>query len=111
MTQAQLADLVNKNRVSITNYETGRSTPPGDVVLRIIKLRFPKLLCAPDEHNAPIMNKTQVAIKVKRPSQIDRRAEERHHVGDRREATRRTGDDRRRGDRRKGERRMSTLLQ
>lgn len=50
LTQAQLAELTGKKRVNITCYETGRSIPPGDVILKIIQLRFPKL-CLSNKQN------------------------------------------------------------
>ena len=57
MTQAQFGSLVGKSRLAITCYETGRSIPPGDVILKIIQLRFPDL-CLFDQHISK-ENKTQ----------------------------------------------------
>ena len=57
LTQAQFGSLVGKSRLAITCYETGRSIPPGDVVLKIIQLRFPDL-CLFDQHISK-ENKTQ----------------------------------------------------
>ena len=50
LTQAQLGSLVGKKRISITCYETERSMPPGDVILKIISMRFPGL-CLLQQHS------------------------------------------------------------
>lgn len=43
LTQDQLSSLIDKKRASISLYETARAVPPGDVILKIIQLRFPTL--------------------------------------------------------------------
>ncbi len=62
LTQTQLGALVNKKRCNISNYETGRATPPGDVVLKIVQLRFPEI-CLSNAHshisNKPELKKMQ----------------------------------------------------
>lgn len=35
LTQEQLAQAIGSNKFNISNYETGRATPPGDVLLKI----------------------------------------------------------------------------
>ncbi|CCK81232.1 MULTISPECIES: helix-turn-helix domain-containing protein [Desulfobacula] len=50
LTQDQLSPLINKKRYNISFYESGKTTPPGDVVLKIIQLRFPEL-CLSDTHS------------------------------------------------------------
>ncbi|MCK5312772.1 MAG: helix-turn-helix transcriptional regulator [Desulfobacteraceae bacterium] len=50
LTQKQFGVLLNKHRSNITNYEIGRAIPPGDVVLKVIQLRFPDL-CLSDTHS------------------------------------------------------------
>ena len=49
LTQDQLSPLINKKRTNISLYESGKTTPPGDVVLKILQLRFPGL-CLSDTH-------------------------------------------------------------
>ncbi len=62
LTQTQFGSLVNKKRCNISNYETGRATPPGDVVLKIVQLRFPEI-CLSHAHsnisNNPDIKKMQ----------------------------------------------------
>lgn len=48
-TQQQLADLLNKDRSLISHYESGYSIPPGNIILKLIALRFPTL-CLSDSH-------------------------------------------------------------
>jgi len=38
LTQKQLAEIIDSKRSNIAKYETGRSMPPGDLVLRIQEL-------------------------------------------------------------------------
>lgn len=45
LTQVALAEKINKTQGDIAKYETGRATPPGDVVLKIQEL----LLQPPEE--------------------------------------------------------------
>lgn len=35
VTQEKFAEMIEKSRCDIANYETGRAIPPGDVILRI----------------------------------------------------------------------------
>ena len=35
LTQEQFANLLSTNRFNITNYETGRAIPPGNMLLKI----------------------------------------------------------------------------
>jgi len=42
LTQKELADKVGKKQADIAKYETGRSIPPGDVLLRIQALEQQK---------------------------------------------------------------------
>ena len=35
LTQEQFSKLLSSNRFNITNYETGRAIPPGDILLKI----------------------------------------------------------------------------
>jgi len=37
LTQKAFADLIGVARYSIADYETGRSCPPGDIMIRIIQ--------------------------------------------------------------------------
>ena len=37
-TQQQLAQKIGSNRFNISNYETGRAIPPGDLLLKIQEL-------------------------------------------------------------------------
>ncbi len=41
MTQAQLAEAVGKQRSNISLWETGRTIPPGDIVLKLLEIRTP----------------------------------------------------------------------
>ena len=38
LTQTELAIKLNSNKFNISNYETGRATPPGDIILKIQEL-------------------------------------------------------------------------
>ncbi len=42
-TQQQLAEKINKRRYNISFYESGKTVPPGDVVLKMLQLRFPNM--------------------------------------------------------------------
>ena len=68
LTQTKFGHLVNKKRTDITNYEIGRAIPPGDVVLKVIQLRFPDL-CLSDTHsqlsNNPEIEKKQTECQKK----------------------------------------------
>ena len=68
LTQKQFGSLLNKNRSNITNYELGRAIPPGDVVLKIIQLRFPEI-CLSHAHsqlsNNPEIEKKQTECQKK----------------------------------------------
>lgn len=44
LTQHQFGLLISKNRLSVSSYETGRAIPPGDVIFKVLELRFPKLI-------------------------------------------------------------------
>ena len=52
LTQEKFAALIGKKRVAINHYEAGRAIPPGDIVLKIIDLRFPELLSSSGEHTS-----------------------------------------------------------
>lgn len=62
LTQEQLSPLINKERTNISLYESGKTIPPGDVVLKIIQLRFPEI-CLSNSHfqlsNSPEIKKKQ----------------------------------------------------
>jgi len=57
LTQKQFGALLNKKRLNITTYEIGRAIPPGDVVLKIIQIRFPDLCLFPA--HSQIINKAE----------------------------------------------------
>ena len=38
LTQSELAEKLDSNKFNISNYETGRATPPGDIILKIQEL-------------------------------------------------------------------------
>lgn len=59
LTQAQFASLIGKKRLCITGYETGRSIPPGDVVLNILKIISPHTLCALQQHSEAILRNSK----------------------------------------------------
>lgn len=42
LTQQKLSELINKDRVNISLYETGRTIPPGDIVLKLLELKYPE---------------------------------------------------------------------
>ena len=41
LTQTELAIKLSSNKFNISNYETGRATPPGDIILKIQELLYP----------------------------------------------------------------------
>lgn len=42
LTQAELARLLGTNQANIANYETGRVWPPGDMLLRVVRMLDPE---------------------------------------------------------------------
>jgi transcriptional regulator with XRE-family HTH domain len=68
LTQEQLSPLINKKRTNISLYESGKTIPPGDVVLKLIQLRFPEL-CLSNTHsqlsNNPEIEKKQTECQKK----------------------------------------------
>lgn len=42
LTQKALAEKLGIQRYNIAKYETAKSVPPGDVVLKVIELLYPK---------------------------------------------------------------------
>ncbi|MCK5541681.1 MAG: helix-turn-helix transcriptional regulator [Desulfobacterales bacterium] len=76
LTQFQLSLIINKKRSNIALYETGRTIPPGDVVLKLIELCHPSFygdLCKdkclsyklPDLINNPDASKNQSICQKK----------------------------------------------
>lgn len=73
LTQKQLSKKIGKKRYNISFYESGTTTPPGDVVLEVFQLCFPCLLCLSDTHsssdNIQKMCKKQTNYQVKHKHQ------------------------------------------
>ena len=62
LTQQELADLFKKDRSNVSFYESGKSTPPGNVVLKLIELRFPNLFSSNKGEDSSQSKKKQEAV-------------------------------------------------
>ncbi len=51
--------MINKERNDIARYETGDTTPPGNVVLTVIELLSPKTLSSLKKHYIPPKRRKQ----------------------------------------------------
>jgi DNA-binding transcriptional regulator YiaG len=44
LTQAKFSALIGVSRASVAKYETSKAIPPGDVILKVLKLHGPNSL-------------------------------------------------------------------